>query len=84
MSEPIEDAHREKMNNLAKALDNVLNGPDCPTDAKTVGFFLTVFNFNDDDGKFNYISNADTLDVRAMLRDVLARLEGRMSPPGNA
>jgi hypothetical protein len=29
--------------------------------------------------RFNYISNADKLDVRAALRDVLARIEGRLA-----
>lgn len=40
---------------------------------------LTAFNFNDQAGRFNYISNADKLDVRAMLKDVIARIEGRMA-----
>lgn len=75
---PIAEEHRALMNAVAAGLDDVFNGKDCPPDKKKVGFFLTVFNFDDDHGRFNYISNADKLDVRAMLTDVLARIEGRL------
>mgnify|MGYP003440266156 CR=1 FL=1 len=75
---PIEARHIELMNAVAKGLDDVFNGKDCPKGEKKVGFFLTVFNFDDEAGRFNYISNADKLDVRAMLTDVLARIEGRL------
>ncbi len=30
-------------------------------------------------GRFNYISNADKVDVRAMLSEILARIEGRLA-----
>lgn len=75
---PIEPAQRALMNDLARLLDAAFNGPDCPPEKKAVGFFLTAFNF-DAPGRFNYISNADKLDVRAMLKDVVARIEGRMA-----
>lgn len=81
---PIEAQHRELMNVLAGAIDEALNGKDCKPEDKRVGFFLTVFNFGEDGGRFNYISNAERLDVRATLKDVLARIEARMMPEGQA
>jgi cobalamin biosynthesis Mg chelatase CobN len=80
---PIQEDLRDQMNALARGLDDLFNGKDCPADQKRVGFFLTAFPFNEP-GRFNYISNADKLDVRAMLKDVLARIEGRMSEAGRA
>lgn len=73
---PIEAKHHETMNVLAHAIDDIFNGVGCAPENKRVGFFLTAFNFNEP-GRFNYISNADPLDVKAMLRDVLSRLEER-------
>lgn len=75
---PIEARHREQMNTLAAVLDEMFNGPNCPAEKKAVGFFLTTFNF-DAPGRFNYISNANKLDVRAMLYDIIGRIEGRMA-----
>ena len=72
------------MNALARALDEMFNGENCPPDKKRVGFFLTTFLFHTSDGRFNYISNADTLDVRAMLKDITARIEARLGPDGHA
>jgi hypothetical protein len=77
---PIDPQLHELMNSLAHVLDVTFNGEDCPADKKQVGFFLTTFNMNDPDpGRFNYISNADKRDVRAMLREILARIEGRLA-----
>lgn len=78
---PIAAEYRVQMNALAAVLDEILNGENCPPEARKVGFFLTIFEFGREDGRFNYISNAEKLDVRAMLKDVIARLEGRMMPP---
>jgi hypothetical protein len=77
---PIDPRLHELMNTLAHVLDVTLNGEDCPAEKKSVGFFLTTFNMNDPDpGRFNYISNADKRDVRAMLSEILARIEGRLA-----
>jgi hypothetical protein len=81
---PISAEHHALMNSLAHGLDEIFNGKDCPADKKRVGFFLTVFNLDESEGRFNYISNADKLDVRVMLKDVLARIEARLSPEGTA
>jgi hypothetical protein len=77
---PIDPELHGLMNTLAHVLDVTLNGEDCPADKKQVGFFLTTFNMNDPEpGRFNYISNADKLDVRAMLKEITARIEGRLA-----
>ncbi len=80
---PISPEQHELMNHLAHVLDDMFNGVDCPPDQRKVGFFLTTFNF-EAPGRFNYISNADKLDVRAMLKEITARLEARLSPEGHA
>lgn len=82
---PIDPEFHAKMNALAEILDEFFNGPQLPglPRPRTVGFFLTRFPF-DAPGRFNYISNADKLDVRVMLKDVTARIEGRMSVEGRA
>ena len=77
---PIDPELHGLMNKIAHVLDVTFNGEDCPADKKQVGFFLTTFNMNDPEpGRFNYISNADKRDVRAMLSEVLARIEGRLA-----
>lgn len=75
---PIDPAFHAQMNALASVLDEAFNGANCPEGEKKVGLFLTTFEF-DAPGRFNYISNADKVDVRAMLKDVIARIEGRMT-----
>ncbi len=74
---PIEAKYRQQMNGLAEALDELFNGERCRPEDRKTGFFLTVFPFGEP-GRFNYISNADKIDVRAMLKDIIARIEGRM------
>jgi hypothetical protein len=82
---PIDPQFHDQMNALAGALDEMFNGPELPglPRQKQVGFFLTCFPFNEP-GRFNYISNADKLDVRAMLKEITARIEARLSPEGRA
>lgn len=66
------------MNGLAGALDDMFNPalPGLPRGEKKVGFFLTCFEFRAP-GRFNYISNAEKLDVKAMLKDIVERIEAR-------
>lgn len=75
---PIDPAFHAQMNALAGVLDDAFNGPGCKPEDRKIGFFLTTFEF-DTPGRFNYISNADKLDVRAMLKEIVARLEGRIA-----
>lgn len=67
------------MNELAQGLDAMFNpppAPGLPRGKRTVGFFLTCFEF-DAPGRFNYISNAEKLDVKTMLKQIVARIEAR-------
>ena len=76
---PIPPEFHKLMNELAKELDDRFNPPPLPglgERKRTVGFFLTTFNFNEH-GRFNYISNAEKLDVKQMLKDIAARIEAR-------
>lgn len=82
---PIDPELHTLMNSLAHVLDVTFNGEDCPAEKKQVGFFLTTFNMNAPaPGRFNYISNADKRDVRAMLAEILARIEGRLGEGARA
>lgn len=75
---PIEERYRAEMQALAEALDKYFNGDACAPEDRKTGFFLAVFPFGEG-GRFNYISNADKLDVRATLKEIIARIEGRMA-----
>jgi hypothetical protein len=79
---PIEPKFREKMNVLAHFLDKQFNG-DAPRGERQVGFCLLVFNFGDE-GRCNYISNADRLDMIVLLKEQLARFEGQPEIEGHA
>lgn len=78
--QPIPPEYREFLNDLAHELDERFN-PTPPGvlpahRKKKIGFFLAMFEFNAH-GRFNYISNADKLDVKTMLKDIAARIEAR-------
>lgn len=86
---PIQSDLNALMNAVAEGLDAVFNGEGCKPADKKVWFFLASGNFaqgtdEPETNRFNYISNADKLDVRATLHDVLARLEARLSEEGRA
>ena len=81
MTAPIQAKYREMMNATAAALDDVFNGP--PPRAKNVAFVLLTAEFGKiEGGRVNYISNADRADTIAMLKEWLARAEGRYSEEG--
>lgn len=88
-SGPIQADFREQMNVLAQVLDEHLNGPGgakaafAKAKGRPVGFFLTTYYMNEP-GRFNYISNSEKLDVRAMLKEITARIEARYSAEGKA
>jgi hypothetical protein len=81
---PIEEKQREFMNALARGIDDLLNGKDCPKEKKKTGFTLLVYDFETgpDGGRFNYISNSDRQDVIATMKEVIARHEGRYHEKG--
>ena len=81
---PIEDAYREMMVRVAGALDQTFNGNAKAPDKK-VGFVLLVFEYGEQAGRCNYISNgADRRDVIALLKEQLARFEGQADVSGRA
>lgn len=75
---PIPPEYHRFMNELAKELDERFNPtlPGLPGGPKKIGFFLTMFEFNAP-GRFNYISNAEKIDVKTMLQEIVARIEAR-------
>jgi len=78
MGDPIQKKYRNAMNKLARHLDVVLNGPRKPGRKPVVGFILLTAEFGKiDNGRVNYISNGEREDMIAMLREYLARVEGR-------
>lgn len=81
---PIEAEFYEKMNAVARGLDEFFNG-DAKGDARAVGFVMMVFPFGDRSGRCNYISNgADRADVVTLMKEMIARFEGQPEQSGRA
>jgi hypothetical protein len=72
----IEPQYKEAMRNIGKAIDLAFN----PIGGKVNGFFLAVFPFNDE-GRFNYISNAERDGIIVLLKEMIKRFEGYPEPP---
>lgn len=82
MSDPIEAEQRKLMNALAEGLDHVFNGTRKGHDRK-VAFVLLTARFGDyDNGRVNYISNGERADIVSMMKELIARFEGRYSEQG--
>jgi len=72
---PIVPEFHQFMNDLAKKLDELLNGTDRP---KQNGFALFIFPFGSKEGsRVNYISNGRREDMIAAVKEWLSRAEGR-------
>lgn len=85
MAEPIQAEHHAMMNALAGGIDEILNGAPKPGVKPKLGFILLVAEFGKiDGGRVNYISNGQRADMLAMLREYLARIEGRYVEPTEA
>lgn len=81
---PIEQAHRAKMNELAAFLDHQFNG-DAKGGDKKIGFVMMVFEYGEDSGRCNFISNgANRQDIVAMMKELIARFEGQPEQAGHA
>lgn len=79
MSDPIQAQHHALMNALAHGIDDILNPRTSSDGAPRLGFILLVAEFGKiDGGRVNYISNGKRDDMLAMLREYLARAEGRV------
>jgi hypothetical protein len=82
---PIQPEFIGLMNDLARGLDEILNG-DAKGAARQVGFVLLVFPFGDAEGnRCNFISNgADRRDIVALFKEMIARFEGQPEMKGTA
>lgn len=79
---PIEPRHRANMNAMATAIDQTLNGTKKP---KRFAFVMLVAEFGQiDNGRVNYISNGSREDMIAMMKEFIARAEGRYVETGGA
>jgi hypothetical protein len=79
---PIEHDQRAQMNALAQAIDELFNGPDQGADRK-VAFVVLTAKFGDyEGGRVNYISNGERGDIITMMKELIARFEGRYSEQG--
>lgn len=75
---PIQQQYHAKMNKLARVIDEWFNGKRRPNRQPKVGFILLTAEFGKiDGGRVNYISNGNRDDMLAMMREYLARAEGR-------
>ncbi|MEV5031600.1 hypothetical protein MRBLMC3_000782 [Sphingobium sp. LMC3-1-1.1] len=80
MSDPIQNRYRAGMNAIAEGLDKAFNGDAQP---KKIGFVLLMAEFGQiEGGRVNYISNGERSDMIAMMKEWLARAEGRYSEQG--
>lgn len=76
---PIESEQRELMNALAAGIDKLFNGDRRGHDRK-VAFVLLTAHFGDiEGGRVNYISNGERPDIITMMKELIARFEGRYS-----
>ena len=80
MTAPIQERYRSQMNKLARTIDEYFNGRRKAVRKRNVGFILLTAEFGKiDGGRVNYISNGEREDMLAMMREYLARAEGRYS-----
>lgn len=82
--QPIEPAYREQMQNIARGLDEVFNG-DAKGHDRKIGFVLLLFEFGEQEGRCNYISNgADRRDVVTLMKEQIKRFEGQPDLKGHS
>jgi hypothetical protein len=74
---PIELTVREAMNNLAAALDKILNGEKIDqSGGRQNGFVLLLFPYGDKSGRCNYVSNgANREDIVKMFKEQIKQFE---------
>jgi hypothetical protein len=89
---PIDPKYREQMNAIAEALDQTLN-PDTfapharglDPSSRKVGFVLLLFEYNEKEGRCNYISNgADRKDIVTLFKEQIKRFEGQPDMTGRS
>lgn len=81
----IAEEYREKMNQIARALDMIFNDLESGTPRQT-GFVLMVFPFGGHEaGRCNYISNgANRKEIVTLMKEMIARFEGQPDIKGRA
>lgn len=80
MAAPIQAEYRQLLNEIARALDHGFNERGKPT---RIGFVLLMAETGKiDGGRVNYISNSDRGDMLTMMKEFIARAEGRYSEEG--
>lgn len=75
---PVQSKYKEQMQALCEAIDSVFNGESLP---KKTGFVLMAFPMGEDirgTGRCNYMSNANREQIIVLLKEQLARFEGRL------
>lgn len=76
---PIQADQRELMNAIARALDDVFN----PGETRRIAFVVLTAKFGDyEGGRVNYISNGERADIISMMKETIARFEGRYIDQG--
>jgi hypothetical protein len=82
---PISAEYHDRMNAIARALDQMFNG-DVRGPERKVGFVLLQFPYGDADGaRCNFISNgADRKDIVVLFKEMIARFEGQPEVSGIA
>ena len=76
MTDEIQSEARQAMRELAEFIDRAMNGDERP---RKFGFILLIAEFGKiNDGRVNYISNGNRAEMITMLREYLARVEGRV------
>lgn len=75
---PVEERYVKKMRALAEIVDEMFNGSDRPPHGvRRTGFVLLVFPFGEENGRMNYMSNADRLDMVKAIEELLDNMRGR-------
>jgi len=73
--------YEEDMRAVANVIDTIFNGENCPKDKRKTGFALLIFPFkkpdDPDQGRVNYMSNAERKDMLTAMKEFIARAEGR-------
>lgn len=81
---PLDEATREQMIAVSRALDGFFNGGARGED-RQVGFVLLLFPYGEREGRCNYVSNgANRHDIAILLKEQAARFEGQPEAWGTA
>jgi hypothetical protein len=72
--QPIEHRYHQQMVEIARLIDEKLNGPNCPVNERKTGFVVMTFPFGESAGRCNYISNGiNRDDVVRLMKEQIAR-----------